>query len=305
MFIQGRRAVTATLSAWVAVAALGSRLPAAPLTAVVSILPQVSFVERIGGARVEVRALVPPGQSPATYAVTARQMAWLTEADVYFRIGVPFETALLPGLRRSRGDFRVVDTRAGIPLRRMERHGHDSGRAPRAARGPVQSAGADPHIWLDPKLVIRQSQTICETLVELDAAGEPIYRANLAGFVQDLQNLHARLLRTLKPVRGRAFMAFHPAWGYFADAYGLRQVPIEMEGKSPSARQLAKVIELAREEGVGTLFVQPQFDRRSAQAVATAIGGTVTTIDSLAPDYITNLARVAAEIARGLTTARR
>ena len=73
---------------------------AEPLRIFVSILPQEYFVERIGGKRVLVAALVQPGHSPATYAPTPNQMAMLADAQLYFRIGVPFENGLLPKLTR-------------------------------------------------------------------------------------------------------------------------------------------------------------------------------------------------------------
>jgi len=89
---------------------------------------------------------------------------------------------------------------------------------------------------------------------------------------------------------------FHPAWGYFADTYGLIQIPIEKEGKEPGARALTLLIGQARREHVKVIFVQPQFDRKSATQVARAIGGRVVAIDPLAPDYMNNLRGVARQI---------
>ncbi len=93
---------------------------------------------------------------------------------------------------------------------------------------------------------------------------------------------------------------FHPAFGYFADAYGLIQVPIEIEGKEPGARQLSKLIDRAKKDRVKVIFVQPQFSARSAEAVAKAIGGVVVPIDDLGRDYLANLESIAAAIERGL-----
>jgi zinc transport system substrate-binding protein len=95
-------------------------------------------------------------------------------------------------------------------------------------------------------------------------------------------------------------MVFHPAWGYFADTYGLTQVPIEREGKEPGARALAALIDQAKREKTQVVFVQPQFDKRSAVQVAQAIGGAVVAVDPLAPDYIDNLRRVGREFSQAL-----
>jgi zinc transport system substrate-binding protein len=101
-------------------------------------------------------------------------------------------------------------------------------------------------------------------------------------------------------VKGKTFMVFHPSFGYFADAYGLRQEPIELEGKNPTGRQLAEIIRRAREERIRVIFVQPQFSRKSAEVVARSVGAVVMPIDPLARDYLANLERIAETIAKGL-----
>jgi len=269
----------------------------------VSIPPQAYFVERIGGDRVDVQILVQPGQSPATYEPTPRQMSALAEAVMYFRIGVPFENAFLPKLEEILPDIRIVDTRTGISLRKM---------TPSASREAVASEdhahhadhkdgeeihhmheGSDPHIWLSPPLVKIQAHTIAKTLGEIDKDGQKVYETNLASFIQELDSLDVRLREILLPVRGKSFLVFHPSWGYFADSYELKQVPIELEGKSPSGRQLARVLESMESENIRVIFVQPQFSKSSAEAIADAVGGSVFAIDPLARNYSENLVQVA------------
>jgi zinc transport system substrate-binding protein len=88
-------------------------------------------------------------------------------------------------------------------------------------------------------------------------------------------------------------MVFHPAWGYFADTYGLQQISIEVEGKEPGPRSLARLINNARAQGVKTVFVDGRISHKHANTVADAIGGRVVTIDPLAEDYEQNLRQVA------------
>jgi len=247
------------------------------LSVFTSILPQEYFVKRIGGDRVEVQALVKPGSSPATYEPTPRQMAALSESKVFFRIGVPFENVFVPKIEGAMEGLRIIDTRRGITLR-----------------------GKDPHIWLSPRLVKIQARTIADGLIELDPAGKANYEENLASFLQDLDTLDKNLAEALDPVKGKTLMVFHPAWGYFADAYGLKQKPIELEGKDPSAKRLARMIEMANDEGVRVIFVQPQFSMESAQHIADAIDGAVVPINPLARDYVGNLEHVAETIRKAL-----
>ena len=95
-------------------------------------------------------------------------------------------------------------------------------------------------------------------------------------------------------------MVFHPSWGYFADAYGLEQIPIEMEGKEPKPSQLRRLIEFARERGIKVIFVQPQTSTKNAETIARAIGGQVIVADPLAEDWIGNLRQQAEKFRRAL-----
>lgn len=257
----------------------------------VSIPPQAFFVERIGGERVEVEVLLAPGQSPATYEVTPQQMARLSKADLFFSIGVPFEKQLLKQIARSLGELDIVYTGEGIELRPISGHRHE---------GEVHTGALDPHIWLDPKLVKVQADHIASALSALDPTNEESYRRNISGFLAELDSVDLAIRELLTPLRNRTIHVFHPAYGYFTDAYGLRQEAIEIEGREPSARELARIIEEAKGNGVKTLFVQPQFSRKQAQVIATEIGGEVVVLDPLAGDYMNNLWDIATKIATAL-----
>ena len=256
----------------------------------VSILPQAEFVQRVGGERVDVAVLLPPGQSPATYEPSPRQMTKLGRAQVYFRIGVPFERALLRKIASAMPKLNIVDTSQGIKLRRMAAgHDHEHG-----------AGAADPHTWLDPKLVKIQAGTIAHALTALAPAHAAEFERNLQSFQAELDRLDAKIAATLAPLRGRELFVFHPAYGYFADAYGLKQVAVELEGKEPSARALGALIERAKARGVKVMFVQPQFSSKAAATVARAIGGAVVPMDPLARDYESNLESMAASVRAAL-----
>jgi zinc transport system substrate-binding protein len=280
---------------------------AGALRVLVSILPQAYFVERIGADRVQVDVLVGPGQSPATYAPTPRQVGDLERADVYFAIGVPFERRLLAKLTGGLRDLNVVETQAGIPLRAMKtahthQHDHDHavGEDAHAAEAEEPAGTKDPHIWLDPRLVKLMATTICEELCRLDPSSADTFRANLAAFHGELDAVDARIRALLAPLKGREFLVFHPAYGYFGDSYGLEQVAVEIEGKEASPRQLTMLIEKAKAAGARVIFVQPQFSMSSAEALAREIGGAVIPLDPLARDYLGNLEVMAEKLARGL-----
>ncbi len=172
----------------------------------------------------------------------------------------------------------------------------------RHSRGVQEERGDDPHIWLSPPLAILQARAIFEALASTDPQNRAGYEANYKQFAAGLVELDLYLSRLFQTgVKSRPFMVFHPAWGYFADAYGLEQMPVEIEGKEPKARDLDGLIKKAKELGVKVIFVQPQYSPKSAQTIAEAVGAALVQADDLAPAWEENLRRVAGQIATALS----
>ncbi|MHB8799216.1 MAG: metal ABC transporter solute-binding protein, Zn/Mn family [Thermoanaerobaculia bacterium] len=268
---------------------------AEPLNVYVSLLPMKSFVERVGGADVRVTVMVGPGQSPATYEPSPRQMAGLSTASAYFRIGVPFENVWMERISSARPGLKIVDLRDGIELKPID-SGYPAG-ATRSASGP---GALDPHVWTAPPLVKVMAARIRDTLTDLAPARAAAFADGYRRFAADLDALDAQIRAELAGRKERTFLVFHPSWGYFARAYGLTQIAIEAEGKEPGPRGLATVIDEARRRETRVVFVQKQFSRNDAKTIASAIGGEVVVIDPLAEDFLANTRDVAAAFARNL-----
>jgi len=286
------------LGAWMVIGiAIPSMAANDRLPVFVSILPQQYFVQQIGGAHVDVQVMVSPGASPATYEPRPRQMTALAEARLYFSIGVAFESAWLEKIMAANPTMTLVRTDAGIkkiPMATHHHHGedahHDDGDDPGK---PGEHGILDPHIWLSPPLVRQQAGTILNALTAADPGRSKDYEINYRRFVAAIDDLDRDLKTLFSGKEGLPFMVFHPAWGYFAQAYGLTQVPIEIEGKDPKPAQLQVMIENARTRGIRVVFVQPQFSVKRAELVAREIGGQVAVADPLALDWLTNLRAVA------------
>lgn len=252
----------------------------------VTVLPQQTFVERIAGAGVQVEALVGTGSNPHTYEPTPGQIARLADADVYFGIGLPMEAAWMKRIRAVNPGIRVADLSEGISRRRLEAHAHEHDHGGGHKHHHASDSEQDPHIWTSPMLVIGMAEHIARTLVELDPEQAAEYEARLVDFVAELKDLDADVRAELDTLKHRRFMVYHPSWGYFADTYGLTQIPIESEGKEPGPRRLAALIDQARREDVRVILAQPQMSTKAAEQVAQEIGGRVEVVDTLSADYI-------------------
>lgn len=263
------------------------------LSVFVSIAPQQYFVQQIGKELVDVHAMVPPGADPHTYEPKPRQMVSLVKAKLYFAIGIEFEAAWLKKILSTNPQIKVVHTDEGIQKISMTEGTHHS-------EGQHVRSGLDPHIWLSPPLVMMQARTILNALLEVDPVNRSKYEENYNAFMAELVDLDADFKKIFAGRQGLRFMVFHPSWGYFARSYGLVQVPIQIEGKSPKPAQIVELIEYARGNNIKIVFVQPQFSSKSAELIAREIGGEVVFVDALAENWSENLREVAGKFEAAL-----
>lgn len=297
----------------------------------VSILPQKYFVEQIAGDTVDIEVMVMPGASPATYEPRPRQMTKLATADVYLAIGVPFEQTWLPRIQDTNPNLTIVHvdnilrklpmTASAMEVDKnprgtiLENYRHESHDAHEAestheahathdmhkhhAHGHSHTGMLDPHIWLSPRWVKAMAKPMRLALSKIAPQHAKQYRINTRAFTNQLDKLDEEIdaLFTPIPPEKRAFMTFHPSWGYYAMTYNLIQIPIEFEGKAPTPKVLEKITEIAKKRNLRTVFVQPQFSQSSAKAIANSINGTIVVADPLAEDWEENLRTVSKKLA--------
>lgn len=259
----------------------------------VSIPPQAFLAERIAGSQAQVAVLVDKAQDPHTFVPSPRQILSLSKANIYFTIGIPFEKPIVEKMRASNTGTRIIDSAAGITKRRIEDHvpGHEEHTDHHDGPG-----APDPHVWLSPPLLKIIAGNMVEAFITADPKHEDLYRKNYLQLSEEIERTHRQVVAQLAPFRGQTIYVYHPAFGYLADTYGLIQRSVEISGKSPSVRELTALIQQAQAEKVRIIFVQPQFDTKSALAIAAAIHGTVVPLDSLARDLLQSIAHMATEI---------
>jgi len=267
----------------------------------VSILPQEYFVKKIAQDKVKVNVMVQPGFSPATYEPKTSQMKELAQTSVYFSIGVPFEDVWLERFKSANKDLNIVDTTKGITKLEMQEHHHEDeeehsdehheheDKHANEHKDEHEHEGLDPHVWLDPILVKQQAKIIYETLAFQDKENASFYKNNYEKFIEELDALYSEISALLAPVKNKAFMVFHPSWGYFAKRFELEQIAVEVSGKEPKPNQLVNLIDEAKKHNIKTVFVAPEFSQKSAKVIASSIKGKVFAISPLKLEWKENM----------------
>jgi len=248
----------------------------------VSILPQKYLISSIADTLADVLVMVPPGASPATWEATPVQMKSLGDARIYFRIGhIGYEMAWMGRIEEINPDLKIIDLSKNLKLRGMEiEHGDHS------------HHGIDPHTWMSVRNMEIMAGKVLDELLILFPGQEIQLQQNFTNLLEEIGRVRAFTENTLSDFEGEAFMIFHPSLGYFADDLGLEQYTIEYEGKEPSPAHLRKVIDLAKENGIKTIFVQQEFDKRNAEIIAEEINGQLIVINPLSeswPEEIKNI----------------
>ncbi|MGC9450072.1 MAG: metal ABC transporter solute-binding protein, Zn/Mn family [Oceanipulchritudo sp.] len=275
-----------------------SFLYAAPLRVGVSVLPMESIVGAIGGEQVEVQSLQREGDSCSVFEPRPSVVSWLAGAGLFLRIGAGYESVIMEKLQSQFPDLRIRDLReaaAVLPLHGHNHDGHDH--ADCGACSGHAGGETDPHLWLDPVRVAQMGGFIANELAGLRPGEAALFQQNQKDLQERANALDERLVRLLGPYRGRAFYIYHPALGYFAGRYGLRQVAISGAGQAPSVKELHRLVARAREDRVRTIFVQPQESRKHAEIVADAVGAEIVEIDPMEPDWEKNILQIGEALA--------
>ncbi len=261
----------------------------------VTILPQVEFVEKVGGDKVKVMAMVPPGASPHTYEPTPNQMIDLSNAKMYAKIGtdIEFELGSMDKISNLNKGMLIVDCSKGIELREMSEEDKKADASDDNKTYEEGTVVKDPHIWLSARNAKIMVENIYEGLVEVDPADKEYYKKNKDLYIAELDKVDTEISEKLSNLNNRKILVYHPAWGYFCRDYNLTQVAIEKEGKEPTLQGIENLIKQAKENNITIIFAEPQFSTKSAEVVAKEINGKVILIDPLPENYTENLYNVA------------
>ena len=253
--------------------------PKDKIEVIVSLGPQVEFVKAVGGDKVEVTLMVPPGADPHTYEPLPDQLNHVSNAQMYVEVGTPveFELNYMDKLKSLNPSMLVVNSSRGIDL------------IPNIAENENSS---DPHVWVSPKNAKIMVENIYQGLVQIDPNNTGYYTTNRDNYIIQLDELDANITKSLEGKENTQIIVYHPAWAYFCKDYNLHQIPIESEGKEPTSQEIAAVIDFARKNNVKVIFIEPQYSPKSAEVIASEINGKVLKIDDLAQNYIENLKNV-------------
>lgn len=249
----------------------------------VSIVPQQTFVKAVCGDLTDVITMIPPGSSPENYEPDPRQIEKFGKASIYFSIGVPAEQSNILSNIESQKVISLQDEVASVYTDLI-----------------FESGERDPHIWLSPKRVKIMIEVIANVMSEIDKENKDIYISNANLYIQKLEDLDKAISSLFKNVKNKKIIVYHPAFQYIADDYSLEMYALEHHGKEATPQHMQKMIDLAKREGIKTIFCQDEIDGNQSEAFAEEIEGKTIRLAPLDADYIENMYEMAEAMAEAM-----
>lgn len=250
---------------------------AAPPDGSFRVLASVSFLadmaQNVAGERATVESLIPIGVDPHAYQAAPADVAKVAESDVLILNGLEYEHFIEPLLENAGGERLVIEAAAGLTPRQMGEHAGET----ESGAGHDHEAG-DPHMWLDPNLVIRYVENIRDGLSRADPEGAEVYQSNAGAYIAQLKELDAFIKAQVEtiPAERRLLMTNHESLGYFAERYGFTVVGAILPGFSSeagaSAREVASVIEAIKTSGAPAIFLGEAENAELANQIAAETG---------------------------------
>ena len=264
------------------------------INAIVSIVPQKYFADKIAGEKANITVMVFPGNSPHTYEPKPSQMKDLTKANVYFKIGIEFEKIWLKKFQSINKTMRIVDSSKGIKRIPMINHNHGENDHKHDSENNL-----DPHVWLSPKNGKIIAKNIYDTFVNLDSKNKNYYTMNYKKILKEIEETNTKINNILLKTDDMAkFIVFHPSWGYFAKDYRLTQVALELGGKKPKAKHIQNIIKETKKDYFKVIITAPEFSDNIAKTIAHESGIDVVKISPLAQNWSENLLKFAKAVAK-------
>jgi zinc transport system substrate-binding protein len=246
-------------------------------TITVTIEPLRYFTEQIAGNKFDVVSMVPKGGNPETYEPTARQMADLSVSELYIKVGqIGFERTWMKTLQKYAPHTIVIDSSTGLKYMN------------------TINGRLDPHTWMSTVNAITITNNIYKALALIDWKDSMTFKHNLETLQAKIENIDTQIRESITKDKSTAFLIYHPTLSYFARDYKFIQIPIEEEGREPSAAQIERTIQLAKSKNVKTIFIQKQFSSKNAELVNQYVNAKKVTINPLNyhwDEEMTNIAK--------------
>jgi ABC-type Zn uptake system ZnuABC Zn-binding protein ZnuA len=247
---------------------------AAKVKLVTSTTDLAYYAQKIGGELIEVTSIASPTADLHYVEVRPSYMVKMRDADLALKVGLELDmwmTRLVDGSRNNK--LKVIDCSKYIEPMEVPSF------KPDASYGDLHRFG-NPHYWMSPDNLEPITRAILDGLTEIDPQNAETFTANRDKFLSEVYAQLPEIKKLALPLNGQEVVTYHNSWPYFAAYFGLK-LPIFIEkypGVAPSPTHILDVIEMVKGDQINLLAMEPYFDRRIPNKIASATGAKVVTL---------------------------
>lgn len=255
------------------------------LTIFTTIYPLQYFTSRIGRDLVNTENIVPPGSDAHSVEITTKTMTKAAESDAFIHTGTGvegFADSVADSLQKE--GVLIVNATESVNLidtKVVDEHGEEESEDGHDEHG--EDLDIDPHFWLDPIRSIKTAETIRDALIELSPKDKAVFESNFSTFKNELEELDSEFKNMVNSAKNKSFIVSHSAYGYWEEAYGLKQISIS--GLSPtdesSQKKLTELIDLIKTNDIQYIFFEPNLSNKVAEMVKRETGTEALTLNNL------------------------
>ena len=263
------------------------------LTVMASFYPLQYLAEKIGGEHVTVTSLTPAGAEPHDLELSPKTVDALSSADAVIYLA-GFQSAVDEAIEQQ-APKTVIDVSPAVQLVEAGVDANHPSEEEDESTDEAQSSeadghedhhhdmSADPHFWLDPVRMANAATLVGDKLAEANPANAEMYKTNAKALKDELTSLGNDLVSKTSTCQIKTFVTAHTAFGYLADRAGLTQVGISGldPDSSPSPARLAEISQIAKDQGVTTIFTEALIDPKIAQTLADDLGISTAVLDPI------------------------
>lgn len=241
------------------------------ISVVASTFPLSEFVEVVGGEFIDLTVIIPPGIEPHEFEPTPSVIAHAENADVVFFQGGGYDvwsTDIITNLEEQH-------------VRSMTLFDEVSRETPNVIR--ITNEKTDPHVWMNPEIVVTEIKSIRDTLSDIDSSHAAIYRDHAANYINELQQLTRDIDRALHECSLRSIMVSHNAYGYFGDRFNVNILSIHGPSPEtePSLQDRVTLVTQVQHLGIHTVFNEPLSPDPLAEDIAHELQVSIDVLDPL------------------------
>lgn len=249
-----------------------------------TIFPLQDFTEKIGGEYVQVENIVPPGSDAHSFEPTTKTMVKIAEGDAFIYLGTGIEgfaDSIIEVMKNE--DTDVVKASQGVKLISPGKSTEEGHQGEEGGEHEEEASDVDPHVWIDPSRSIQLAENIKDSLIKMEPEQSEYFEANFNTLKMDLEQLDQSFREMVNASPKREFIVAHAAFGYWEDAYGLKQVGIAglSPALEPSQKKLEEIIQLAEKSEIKYVLFEQNVESRVAEVIKKEIGAETLTLHNL------------------------